>query len=235
MNYNNKFFWQHRELQRALAALRPSLSLPVMLPPTFMSQMRNLEILAERFTLPTQYLIISQEIQKAIGSSQINHAFREIASHNHSMTSAFTELQKSIACMAAEVSLPSADVSLAIQAMKESLVPTEALLRLGKLTPTLMDISLRPQIAFQEFTSALVAAADATSEIFRANTLSTIEAASGLLTQMSRGPELASLLIPPSPDILPLPEVNVFSSLEDQLAIIDLDLEDIDPEEGDED
>ncbi len=227
MNYD-KLFWQQRELEKALAALRPVHSLTEMLPPSVTSQIRHLEMLAERFTLPAPYLTITDEIQRAIGATRISETFRELASHNLGVTRAFTELQSSMNQMAAELSHPATEAALTVQAMTDSLVPTEALLRLGQIPPSLMDISLRPHIAFQDFASARVAAADAASEIFRANTLSTIASASELLAQMTRGAELASLLAPPRPEILPLPEVNVFTSLEGQLAIVDLDAEDAD-------
>jgi len=228
MNYD-KIFWQQRQLERALVAMRrPMLSLTDMLPASVVSHMRDLQMLADRFTLPAQYLTISDKILSAVSTAGISGAFSALDSISRDVTRAFSELQGSITQMASKSCRPATEAALAVQAMEDSLVPTEALLRLNKISPLLMDISLRPHIAFGEFASARVALADAASEALRTNTLTTIASGSALLAQMTRGPELACLLSPSVPEVLPLPEVNVFSSLEGALACVDLEADDAD-------
>lgn len=228
MNYD-KIFWQQRQLERALVAMRgPMLSLTDMLPASVASHMRDLQMLADRFTLPAQYLTISDKILSAISTAGISGAFSALDSISRDVTRAFSELQGSITQMASKSCRPATEAALAVQAMEDSLVPTEALLRLNKISPLLMDISLRPHKAFQDFASVRIAAAEAASEVFRANTISAVASASEILSQMTRGAELASLLTDPISEILPLPEVNVFTLLDGNLADTDLESEDAD-------
>ena len=88
MNYE-RFFWQHRELEKALSALRPMYEFRNVFSPSFTSHIRELQMLAGRFTLPAPYLGISGEIQKAVDLTRINQSFRKLASLDLGVTKAF--------------------------------------------------------------------------------------------------------------------------------------------------
>lgn len=227
MNYD-RLFWQQRELEKTLAELR-RLPLRELLPSSLLTQMHELELLKARFSLPPSYLSVSDEIQKSLAASlQADETFREIARLQLEVPRVFNTIEGTINRIGADLARSTNDAAFAIQAMTESLIPPEALLRIGQIEPSLVNVALRPHFAFEEFVSARLAAADAASEVFRANTLEVISSASHLLSQMARGPELASLLLPPNVEILPLPDVNVFTIIETNLGGVDLGTEEAD-------
>lgn len=230
-----KYFWQQRQLEKALEVLQPSTLLLDAIPTVLVEQIHELQLLSERFTLPGSYIATFEEIQRTIDVASINQSFPELATQPFNVPQVYADLGRKLAEMIATLPEGIESATLALQeTMAESLVPPETLLRLGNITKQSVDVSLRSHLAFADYMDKQINLASHASEAIRTNTLKMITSASELILPMSRGSELVCLLWPQLSieDSAELPEVNVFTVLKEEQPSSDEKLTETEIEEA---
>jgi len=226
------FFWQRRELQRALENMRTPLDALNHLPRALAESVAQLDVLRNQFMLPPDYLASTQRIQEALALRPVFKSFELLSGLNSPAILAFQRQQSEIDQILKTMALPTAEIQATMQRVINSIAPTEALLGLQRLSGPAVELALQPQLAFQDFVRKHFDLAAVSSEIARHNRLLLVEASVDLLDSISRGLELAALMRPTSEDLWlgAMPNVNVYSVLDGELEYLDLEQPAIDAE-----
>src|SRR6185295_13157339 len=226
------FFWQQRELQRALEGMRPTLDALDQLPRVITESFAQLDVLRNQFMLPPDYLASTQRIQEALALRPTFESFELLGSLSSQAIMAFQRQQSEIGEALKKIASPVGDIESAMQRMINSVASTEALLGLQRLSEPLIELALQPQLAFQEFAKMHLDLAAAGSAISQQNRLLLVDASVDLLASITRGFDLAALMRPPHEDLWlgSIPRVNVYSSLGEELEFLDFEQPAIDAE-----
>lgn len=226
------FFWQQRELQRALEGIRPMLDALNSIPRSIIDSVAKLDLLRDQFTLPPEYLASTRRIQEVLALRPEIESF-ELLSGLNSPTIRTLQLQQSqIDEILKTIATPASEIDATMRHMINSIASTEALLGLQRLNGPLVELALQPQLAFQEFAKKHLDLAVAGSEIARQNRFLLIDAGVDLLDSIKRGFELAVLMRPTHEDLWlgSRLDVNVYSALDQELELLDLEGSVIDAE-----
>jgi hypothetical protein len=228
-----RFFWQQRELERALQGMRSIIDTCNSIPQSVFDSLSMLDRLRDQFTLPADYLTSTSKIFDAVAQRPSIESLEILYNMRSPAIEAFQREQARIEELMRSLSTPALDIQKMLRPMLDSLAPTEALLSLERLKRELIDVAIQPQLAYQEFAKKqLNLLAGVSSEIEKHNRLSLLDSSAYLLDSVTRGFELAGLMCPISEELWigSLPEVNVYNTLEDELEVLDFDQEVIDTE-----
>lgn len=217
------FFWQQRELQLALEGIR--LGELDRIPKSLNDNVAKLNLLKDQFTLPSEYLASKQRIQDLLALEPVIESFELLSGLNLPTIRAFKLLQSQIDKIVKTIAMPAYNIDATMWQMINSIASTEALLRLQHLTGSLVEVALQPQLAFQEFAKKQLDLLAADSEIARKNRLLLVDASVYLLDSIKKGFELAALMRPTQEDLWlgASPDVNVYSALDQEIELIDLE------------
>ena len=231
-NYFDHYFWQLRELQRALDQLQPQMRALDSIPSTLREQMENLTSIRDRFALPTNYLSELSRIREAVEASGKVYQLKLFAESNNAAIQEVIERQQELEDLSSRIAVY-ADLSSPSQRVLETLASTEALLETARLRQELIAAAVQPQIAYQKFAREQLELASYASEVVRVKRLMIVDAAADLLEEMSKGFELAALMCPAGLEVGGGPErvINVFTELTRELENVNLEDRDRDHED----
>jgi len=218
-----RFFWQQRELERALQGMRSIIDAYTKIPQSVLDSIAMLDRLRDQFTLPADYLASTSRIfddivqRPAIESLEILNSMRSPAME------AFQREQARIEEQLRSLSTPAMNIQATLRPMLDSLASIEALLGLERFNREWVDVALQPQLAFQEFAKKHLYLAGVASEIEKQNRLSLLDSSAHLLGSIAKGLDLAALMRPTSEELWTgsLPEVNIYHTLDDELEVLD--------------
>lgn len=225
------FFWQQRELERALQGIRPLLDALGSIPGSILDSFTKLDLLRDQFTLPTDYLASTARILEGLDLTPAIENLRLLSGLNSAAVETLQRQQVQIEELVRSFTTPALDIG-ATRSMINSLASTEALLGLERLNGPLVEIALQPQLAFQEFAMKHLGLAATASEVVRQNRFLLVDSSAHLLDSITKGLDLAALMRPTSEDLWigSTPEVNVYRTLDGELEVLDLEEPAIDAE-----
>lgn len=217
------FFWQQRELERALQAMQPMLDTWSDIPKSLLESVTELNLLRNQFTLPADYLETTSRILDGLAVGSIMESLGCLSSISSMAAEAFQRQQVEIEELSRNLTMRALDLNTALRPMFDSLASTEALLRLGYLDKPWVELALQPQLAFQDFATRHLGLAATDSKVEKQNQFALLDSGSHLLEPMTKGLELATLMRPSSEAVQmgPIREVNVYHTLDDELEILD--------------
>ena len=219
--------WQHRELDRILAQLSPSFDILNSLPLPYLKQM---ESLSARFSLPQDFLSISDEIMRTMDAFHLNSSFPVLAQNNHNLFSAYDSIQKQLYSLSATTSVLDSSLEMVSKTIAESLVGSEAILR---ITSDFQNFAVLTHVheAFEQYATSQVTLALNASEIFRLNTFQALAISANLLLDMSQVFEFSVLMDPVlAQSQVELPPINIFQELDFEISEADLNDPNLDVE-----
>lgn len=228
-----RFFWQQRELERALQGMRLIIDTCNSIPQSVFDSMSMLDRLRDQFTLPANYLTSTSKIFDAVSQRPAIESLEILYSMRSPAIEVLQREQDRIEQLMKNLSFPALDIQTTLRPILDSLAPTEALLSLELLNRKLVDVALQPQLAYQDFAKKqLYLLTDVSSDIEKLNRLSLLDSSANLLGSVTRGFYLAGLMCPTSVELWigSLPEVNVYKTLEDELKVLNFEQEAIDTE-----
>jgi hypothetical protein len=219
------FFWQQRELQRVLEGMRPTLDALDRIPRSIIDSIAKLDLLRDQFMLPPEYLASTRKIQEVLALRPAIESFELLSGLNSPTIRAFQQQQSQIDEILKAIETPTIEINAAMQRMINSVTSTEALLGLQCISGPLVEVALQPQLAFQEFAKKHLDLAAVGSEIARQNRLLLVDASVDLLDSIKKGFELAALMRPIHEDLWigARPDVNVYSALDQEFDLLDLE------------
>lgn len=212
----DRFFWQLRELQRALDLVRPQLTELQALPDSVKAQIDRFRTLEEAFTLPQEYLDSVRRVQEQLTASPVLAELPRLAARADEFIQEFRDQQRELALSVQRINEMRELARPPTSRIVDSLVGVEALLRSVEVSETLLEAALLPQRAFQDFVAfQLDRVAGAASTIEKSSRLRFVDAASELLDEMTKGFDLGVLMAPQlaSAELNVDWEVNVFAGL----------------------
>jgi hypothetical protein len=167
----------------------------------------------------TNFLAPIEQLRNALRAAEpLGAVMREMSESKYGVVRSFESMDRNILRMAEKLGRDTHLASAAIESINKSLAPTEALLRIRDLPGPTVDLMLCPHVAFEDFVSQLLGAANrADSEIYRVNVLGAVNSASKLLNEMVEISALAAFNIPDMSAALSLPDPNVFQILRMEL------------------
>lgn len=224
----NKYdpFWQHRELERLLAQARPMFDILNSLPPSFFENMRQLEELNRKFSLPSEYLSLSDEIQRMMDASNLASSLPALYQRDRGVIQAFESIQRQLSTTFAAIKGLDPILCSISNSIAESLVGAEALIKGMGFQPADMSVLTRTHDSFKKFAMDKLALLDSESEIFRANTATAVAEAARLLPGLAYVSELSALMAAPIvAELQGLPGVNVFGEIDYELGELDFEAE----------
>jgi hypothetical protein len=229
------FFWQLREMQRALDLLSPQLlSAYNALPKAIEDQVAQLRMLEERFTLPTAYLDAIDRLQNDLLKNPALDSLALITARQSAFIEEIQASQSNIALLTKQSFELSELAARPAIRVREALIPIEALLSSTQLSDAALGAMLLPYSAYQTFAESQIGlAASAASKIATANRLLFADAAGELLEQMSKASELAVLMTKGiSKSEFPAAwEVNLYAGLATRAEAVDFEDESFKAEE----
>ena len=225
-------FWQQRELQRALENMRPALDALDRIPRSIIDSIAKLDLLRDQFMLPPEYITSMRKIQGVLALRPAVESFEILSGLDSPTIRAFQRQQSQIDEILKTIAGPTSKIDTAMQRMINSIASTETLLGLQRLSGPLVEVALQPQLAFQEFAKKHLDLAAVGSEIARQNRFLLVDASVDLLDSIKKGFELAALMRPIHEDLWigSRPDVNVYSALDQEFELLDLDGPAIDAE-----
>lgn len=202
------------------------------IPRSIIDSVAKLDLLRDQFTLPPEYLASTQRIQEVLALRPAIESFELLGGLNSPTIRAFQRQQSQIDEIVKSIATPASEIDATMRRMINSVASTEALLGLQRLSGPLVELALQPQLAFQEFAKKHLDLAAAGSEIARQNRLLLVDASVDLLDLIKKGFELAALMRPTHEDLWlgSRPDVNVYSALDQELELLDLEEYAIDAE-----
>lgn len=225
MDYE-KFFWQQRELEKTLASLKPILLQSDVFSQAVLSPMKDLELLANRFTFPPEYLSQYEILSKSVDQIVSGSTFPLLAELDHTTIDSIMSVQNTMTRLIEDNVLPDFNKVAEINSrISSSLLPAEALLQTGFANDTYALAMLESQRAFSEFTEARLALLNEQSKVFRGNTLDVITVSAEILDSMNRGLENASLVFAHSEAFSEALKIEVFDQYNNRIDT-EVDLED---------
>ncbi len=221
------FFWQQRELERALQGMRPMLEAWNSIPRSILDSIAKLDLLRDQFTLPADYLASTSRILDGLALSPSIESLGLLNGLNSTAVAALQREQAQIEELVRSfaTSTPALNIHAALRPMIDSLASTEALLGLESFNKSWVEIALQPQLAFQEFAKNHLSLAITASEVARQNRFLLLDSSAHLLDSMTKGLDLAALMRPTSEELWigSPPEVNVYRTLDGELEALDLE------------
>lgn len=226
------FFWQQRELYRALESMRPALDALDNVPGSIIDSVAKLDLLQDRFMFPPDYLASTRKIQELLASSPVIESLELLSGLDSPTMRTLQGQQYQIDEILRAIAPSTSGIDATMQHMINSVASTEALLGLQRLSGPLVEVVLQPQLAFQEFAKKYLDLAAAGSEIARQNRLLLVDASAGILDSVKKGFDLAALMCPSHEDLWvgASPRVNVYSALDHEFEFLDLEEPSIDAE-----
>jgi len=220
-----RFFWQQRELERALQGMRTMIETWSSIPKSILDSLAKLDLLRDQFTLPADYLASTSRILNGLAQRPAIESLGLLSSMNSSAVEALLREQTQIAELVKSLATPALDVQAALRPMLDSLASTEALLDLERLDRRWIDVTLQPQLAFQEFAKKHFSLAATASEVARQNRLGLLNSSAHLLESITKGLDLAALMRPNLEELWigSIAKVNVYHTLDGELEILDLE------------
>lgn len=220
-----RFFWQQRELERALQGMRPMIEAWSSIPKSVLDSVARLDLLRDQFTLPADYLASTSRILDGLAQRPAIESLGLLSSMSSPAVEALQREQTQIAELVRSLSTPALDIQAALRPMLDSLASTEALLGLERFNRRWVDVALQPQLAFQEFAKKHLSLAATASEVARQNRLGLLDSSAHLLESVTKGLDLAALMRPTSEELWigSIPEVNVYHTLDGELEVLDLE------------
>jgi len=217
-------FWQQRELERLLSQMRPTFDVLSQIPPSYFDNLRAFEDLSRKYSFPTEYLSLSEEILKGINTSDLVSSLSMFDRIDKAYVSAFESLHKDMASTFAAVASATSAIDIVSALISESLANAEALAKSYSLAESGIAALLRYHDPFEKFATDKLFAASAASLAFQENTASAIAEAARLLPDLSYVSELSAIMAPELLEsVLHLPRINVFEELGEELVLVDLE------------
>ncbi len=222
-------FWQQRELERLLAQTRPTFDILNTLPRSFFDSMHQFEELSRKFSLPPSFLTVSDEIIRAMDSSNLYSSLPAFSQVDHGVLRTFESLQQQMSSAFAAVKGIGSTLDSISKAMADSLVGSEALIGGLEFRPMDMAVLTRAHDSFEKFALGRLSISNTASDIFRANTLSAIAEVAQFLPDLAYTSELSVLMAAPVVAKLQgLPRMNVFEEIDLELEWQDFQVPDLD-------
>lgn len=220
-----RFFWQQRELERALHGMRPMIEAWNSIPRSVLDSVAKLDLLRYQFTLPADYLASTSRILDGLAQRQTIESLELLNNMSSPAVEALQRQQTQIAELARNLARPALDIQAALQPMLDSLASTEALLGLERFNKRWVDVALQPQLAFQEFAKKHLSLAATASEVARQNRLGLLDSSAHLLESITKGLDLAAIMRPTAEELWigSIPDVNVYHTLDGELELLDLE------------
>lgn len=224
-----KFFWKMQAYERALTGIKSVSDTWSGIPKSVLDRAEMFDRLGNQFTLPPDYLESTSKIHSALVQSPALENFARLNNIHSPVLELFNRKQAQIEVLMRNLSKPSLDIQATIGSMIDSLSSIEALLGQEKLKKEWVDIAIRPQLAFQGFAQKHLYLAGIASEIEKQNRLNLIDSSAHLLGPITKGFDLAVLMNPASNKLRidSLPEVNVYSILDNEIEVFDFKQETI--------
>ena len=220
-----RFFWQQRELERALHGMRPMIEAWNSIPRSVLDSVAKLDLLRDQFTLPSDYLASTSRILDGLAQRPTIESLGLLNNMSSPAVEALQLQQTKIAELARSLARPALDIQAALRPMLDSLASTEALLGLERFNKRWVDVALQPQLAFQEFAKKHLSLAATASEVAKQNRLGLLDSSAHLLESITKGLDLAAIMRPTAEELWigSIPDVNVYHTLDGELELLDLE------------
>jgi hypothetical protein len=161
----------------------------------------------------------TEQLRNALRAAEpLSDVMREMSESKFGVVRAFELMDRDFLRMAEKLGRDTHLARATVESINKSLAATEALLRIRDLPAPTVDLMLSPHVAFEDFASRLLGAANRVdSEIYRVNVLGSVNSASKLLNEIVEISTLAAFNIPDMSVVLSLPDLNVFQILQMEL------------------
>ena len=220
-----RFFWQQRELERALHGMRPMIEAWNSIPRSVLDSVAKLDLLRDQFTLPADYLASTSRILDGLAQRPTIESLGLLNNMSSPAVEALQRQQTQIAELARSLARPALDIQTALRPMLNSLASTEALLSLKRFNKRWVDVALQPHLAFQEFAKKHLSLVATASEVARQNRLDLLDSSAHLLESITKGFNIAGIMRPTAEELWigSIPDVNVYHTLDGELELLDLE------------
>jgi len=223
-----RYFRQQKDFERILRHIGPSIDAFRAVSGPLREHLHSLEHFRQSFGLSTAQLDALKAVESSMRGNPAIGSLRRLVGLELPIVRAMQEQQVAIDNISAQLS-SNADLRLA-QRLAESLAPTEALLSIDKIPRPLLEASLQPRRAFQEFAKAQLEKAASLEGTLRTKRILALDATADLLGSFNPSVHLAadwwSKIATPS--LEKLPPVNVFEAVAEGLDEVGLEGEELD-------
>ncbi len=226
MSYEfERFYRQQREFERALQGIRPMIEAWNSFPKSVLESVTKLDLPREQFTLPADYLASTSRILDGLAQRPTIESLGLLNTMSLPSAEALQRERTQLAELARSVATSAHDIQAVLRPMLDSLASTEALLGLERFNERWVEAALQPQLAFQEFATKHLSLAATATDVARQNQLSLLVSSGHLLESVTKGLNLAAIMRPAAEELWtgPIPEVNIYHTLDGELECLDFE------------
>jgi len=225
-----RYYWQQRELERALIGFRSIDDTWSSISKAFQSEIARPDMLRVQFTLPPDFLATTALIRQQLDALPKFDSLGLLSSLHSATFEAIRQDQKFIEELARSMTQASIPDPVAMRPMLDSLVSVEAIMGLGSIGKEWIDIALQPHRAFHDFAKLQLDLAANESILARQHRIALLNPSMQMLESITRGLDLAAIMRPASEEIWigPTPDINVFRALATEVAAYDYEQQDVD-------